>query len=279
MKKSLFIALAVAMLLPLTCMAEGTQGQGPKKQGPREHQCPMLRFDANKDGVITKDELPKDDPRAAGFFARLDSNKDGKVTKQEMDSFASEMKKKFEQMKAQREKEQANSTDPKAKPADGAQWHKHHAQGHDGKGKFDGKKGPKFDGKGPKDGKCKFDGKKGSKFDGKGPKDGKCKFDGKKGPKFDGKGPKDGKCKFDGKKGPKFDGKGPKFDGKKGCPAMMREFNPDKAVEFFFSKADTNKDGQISKAELKAFFVVGHKKMMEFHKNMNKDGKPCPMAR
>jgi Ca2+-binding EF-hand superfamily protein len=44
----------------------------------------IKRFDKNKDGVLTRDELP---PRLAENFDKLDTNGDGKLDKQEVETF------------------------------------------------------------------------------------------------------------------------------------------------------------------------------------------------
>jgi Ca2+-binding EF-hand superfamily protein len=41
----------------------------------------LMSFDANKDGKLTKDEVPE---RMQGIFERADANKDGVLTKEEL---------------------------------------------------------------------------------------------------------------------------------------------------------------------------------------------------
>jgi len=87
MNRSCFPVLAGAALLltvsPISAVAA-------PKQRPRQQVQQLLRgspedfikhFDKNKDGVLTKDEVP---PFLARMFARLDANGDGKLDKQEV---------------------------------------------------------------------------------------------------------------------------------------------------------------------------------------------------
>ena len=60
----------------------------------------LFKFDANKDGVVTKDELPKDNKFVEGMFNHTDADKDGKVTKAEEDAHKAELQKRYEQRKA-----------------------------------------------------------------------------------------------------------------------------------------------------------------------------------
>ena len=84
---------------------KGPRPQGPRPNGAKAPQGPrgpitLFRFDANKDGVVTKDELPKDNKFVEGMFDRTDADKDGKVTKEEEDAHKAELQKKYEQRKA-----------------------------------------------------------------------------------------------------------------------------------------------------------------------------------
>ena len=221
--KKLFLIAAAILAMPLLCFADEAAPAAPKAPAHRHHgDFSILKFDANKDGVVTKDELPKDAKFLAGLFDRIDADKDGKLTKAEDDAFKAEMKKKFEARKAAAPK--------------------------DGKKPFP----PKFDGKKP--------------FPPKAP--GKKPFP----PKFDGKKPLPPKA--DGRKPfpPKFDGKKPfppKADGKKPLPPKAPfppKFDADKAVDFIFAQADTNKDGQISREEAKAAIIKAQKKAAELKK-------------
>ena len=177
MKKLFLIAVAV-LAMPFVCFADEAAPAAPKAPAHRHHgDFTILKFDANKDGVVTKDELPKDAKFLAGLFDRIDADKDGKLTKAEDDAFKAEMKKKFEARKA--------------------------AAAKDGKKPFPPKK---FDGKKP------------------------------------------------------FP---PKFAGKKPFPP---KFDADKAVDFIFAQADTNKDGQISREEAKAAVLKAHAKAAAMRK-------------
>lgn len=78
MKKILTLFLAAGLAATLTCDLAMAQGRG--KKGHRGGQL-FARFDKNKDGKLTKSEVP------AKLWARLvkaDANKDGAVTKAEL---------------------------------------------------------------------------------------------------------------------------------------------------------------------------------------------------
>ena len=84
---------------------QGKRPQGPRPDGFKGPQGPrgpmtLFKFDANKDGVVTKDELPKDNKFVEGMFDRTDADKDGKVTKAEEDAHKAELQKRYEQRKA-----------------------------------------------------------------------------------------------------------------------------------------------------------------------------------
>lgn len=66
--------------------AEARERRGPEARERREGQpgAGLARFDKNKDGVVTRDELPADRPRMAEMFDRLDANKDGKLDQDEL---------------------------------------------------------------------------------------------------------------------------------------------------------------------------------------------------
>jgi Ca2+-binding EF-hand superfamily protein len=87
MNRSYFLVLAGAALL-LT-VSQVSAAAAPK-QRPRQQVLQLLQgspedfikhFDKNKDGVLTKDEVP---PFLARMFARLDANGDGKLDKKEV---------------------------------------------------------------------------------------------------------------------------------------------------------------------------------------------------
>ena len=50
-------------------------------QPPDDMVARLMSFDANKDGKLTKDEVPE---RMQGIFERADANKDGVLTKEEL---------------------------------------------------------------------------------------------------------------------------------------------------------------------------------------------------
>ena len=91
MKKLFLIALAV-LAMPLVCVADEAAPAAQPKRG----DFTIFKFDANKDGVVTKDELPADARFLPRLFDRIDADKDGKVTKAEEDTFKAEMQKRNE---------------------------------------------------------------------------------------------------------------------------------------------------------------------------------------
>lgn len=61
-------------------------GQGPRTVGDEDLVQRMMAFDQDKDGKLTKVEIT--DARLHGLFDRSDANKDGIVTKEELASLA-----------------------------------------------------------------------------------------------------------------------------------------------------------------------------------------------
>ncbi len=87
-KGLLFLAGILVLLLPLCLAAEdGRRGDGPRPdmRPPRPNPENMFqRLDANKDGVITPDELPEGMPEGLKqLLIRADENKDRTLTKEE----------------------------------------------------------------------------------------------------------------------------------------------------------------------------------------------------
>jgi Ca2+-binding EF-hand superfamily protein len=70
----------------------------------------IAHFDKNKDGYLTKDELP---PRLAANFERIDRNGDGKLDKQEVELLLLVLRKRFE---ADAKASTKPSTNPSTKP-------------------------------------------------------------------------------------------------------------------------------------------------------------------
>ena len=101
MKKLFLIALAV-LAMPFVCVADEATPAAPKEPAVQHKRgdFTIFKFDANNDGVVTKDELPADAKRLADVFDRIDADKDGKVTKEEEDAHKAELKKRYEQRKA-----------------------------------------------------------------------------------------------------------------------------------------------------------------------------------
>lgn len=91
--KFMIPALALFVAAPLFAASE------PQ---PEPGQLFLQSFDANKDDMVSKDEYVK--PQVQQIekqFEYLDKNKDGKVDAGEADAFASEMRKRAEQMQKQ----------------------------------------------------------------------------------------------------------------------------------------------------------------------------------
>ena len=106
MKKAFLFAIAAAIVFPMISMAdepaakpEKTEKVQKERKGPRGPMT-LFKFDANKDGVVTKDELPADNKFIEGMFNHTDADKDGKVTKEEEAARKAELKKRYEQYKA-----------------------------------------------------------------------------------------------------------------------------------------------------------------------------------
>src|SRR5438552_3704117 len=84
--------------LAITLCAVATAGVGEsqekKKDGAKDNKpatglvARMLAFEKNKDGKLTKDEIT--DPRLLRLFNRADANKDGVVTREELEALAAQ---------------------------------------------------------------------------------------------------------------------------------------------------------------------------------------------
>ena len=106
MKKAFLLAIAAAIVFPMISMADEPAAKPEKaekvqkeRKGPRGPMT-LFKFDANNDGVVTKDELPKDNKFVEGMFNRTDADKDGKVTKEEEAAHKEKLQQKYEQRKA-----------------------------------------------------------------------------------------------------------------------------------------------------------------------------------
>ena len=95
------ILLIGLILLSLTASA---QDQTEKKKGAAfaellkgDADSFIKRFDKNKDGFLTKDELP---PRLMDFFDEADTNGDGKLDKKEVEQLLQMLRKRFGQAPA-----------------------------------------------------------------------------------------------------------------------------------------------------------------------------------
>ncbi|MBO9711840.1 ca2+ sensor protein [Sphingomonas sp.] len=81
-KTILSAALAATLLAGGIAFAQTAPEDGPPPPGGPGHMMrdPLLRADANKDGVVTRDELLAD---VARRFAKMDTNHDGKISPEE----------------------------------------------------------------------------------------------------------------------------------------------------------------------------------------------------
>ena len=104
MKKAFLLAIAAAVVFPMISMADESAAQPEPQKVQKERKAPqgptLFKFDANKYGVVTKDELPADNKFIEGMFNHTDADKDGKVTKEEEAARKAELQKRYEQRKA-----------------------------------------------------------------------------------------------------------------------------------------------------------------------------------
>src|SRR5689334_3264916 len=101
MYRSLQSGMALLMLVVSAFAGDEIPAKKPENQqvppfvtlllkGGVEHF--IQRFDKNKDGVLTKDEVP---PGLAKIFDRIDTNHDGKLNKEEMERLLQTMRQRF----------------------------------------------------------------------------------------------------------------------------------------------------------------------------------------
>ena len=104
MKKAFLLAIAAAVVFPMISMADEPAAQPEPQKVQKERKAPqgptLFKFDANNDGVVTKDELPADNKFIEGMFNHTDADKDGKVTKDEEAARKAELQKRYEQYRA-----------------------------------------------------------------------------------------------------------------------------------------------------------------------------------
>jgi len=121
--------LATSILFASTTIGlalQGTLHKGPRHDRPAyhhawkkggEHKRPDMftRFDTNRDGFVTRDEmLALQNERLAELFATVDTNQDGKLTRDEMEQGRKLMHAK---MKARFEAERQAPAQPAPAPA------------------------------------------------------------------------------------------------------------------------------------------------------------------
>ena len=83
--KSFKILVLSILVLATTPLAYADQHEGEHVHGAYHHS--WQDADANKDGVISKDEfMARHQQRAEKMFSKLDSNKDGKVDQAEREA-------------------------------------------------------------------------------------------------------------------------------------------------------------------------------------------------
>lgn len=87
--KRIYLVAAIAAAVTLPSMVYASMD---KKEGHRFNVEQMFeKHDANKDGKLTKDEMPE---RASKMFDRVDQDKDGAITKAEAEAAKEKFKKK-----------------------------------------------------------------------------------------------------------------------------------------------------------------------------------------
>jgi hypothetical protein len=89
----LTVCLATFAATAVAQPPKDTQGDAPKSKGDTTNSAfvenfvaRMMKFDKNKDGKLTRDEIT--DERLLRLFDRADANKDGVVTKEELQALA-----------------------------------------------------------------------------------------------------------------------------------------------------------------------------------------------
>ncbi|MBR0237263.1 MAG: hypothetical protein IJQ39_04135 [Thermoguttaceae bacterium] len=108
MKKAFLLAIIAAVVFPMISMADEPAAKPEPPKAQKERKAPqgprgpmtLFQFDANSDGVVTKEELPTDNKFFEGMFDRTDADKDGKVTKEEEAARKAELQKRYEQRRA-----------------------------------------------------------------------------------------------------------------------------------------------------------------------------------
>lgn len=78
---SLVLLFGGILWLSASGLAAAQEKERSRRQGPPVPDAMLERFDANGDGVLTKDELPE---RAQQRFERMDANGDGQVSRDEL---------------------------------------------------------------------------------------------------------------------------------------------------------------------------------------------------
>lgn len=94
------VKLMALAALAVTVTGTAAMAADQKAPPPPRHEGKMFeKIDANKDGVVSKDESRA---FADARFAETDANKDGKITKDEMKAHHEKMRSKMKEMRAQK---------------------------------------------------------------------------------------------------------------------------------------------------------------------------------
>ena len=90
MKKTAALTLMTGTLLVVAtaAVAQRPKGDVPQSKGAEDFTSRMLKFDSNKDGKVSEEEVT--DTRLTRVFNRADTDKDGVLTKAEMTAFAAQ---------------------------------------------------------------------------------------------------------------------------------------------------------------------------------------------
>ena len=81
--KSKLALAGTALVAGLVVAGAGLAATPPKKTPEQKAEVMLQRFDANKDGIVTTDEVLA---RADTQFGKGDLNKDGRITREEIDT-------------------------------------------------------------------------------------------------------------------------------------------------------------------------------------------------
>ena len=94
LKQNLSAAVPVLLATMMWCQTGFSQGGGPGAGGARggrsiTPEALLSRFDTNKDGKLTKDEIPEQAQRLRQMMKDADKDRDGVITKKEITQYLS----------------------------------------------------------------------------------------------------------------------------------------------------------------------------------------------